>query len=129
MWIVIALAVLGLVIGLSIYFIKKEPSNPTGTGTGRYATGQRNSDMKWQILWVQTADTSTFAGKYQVLYNPQVSTDATLAVFDTKDAALTFYNTKWNQAAPSNKSLGLLSTNLATADYTSLAWTDVIRPL
>lgn len=126
MKIVLGLVVAAVVAGVITVIVLAVKSgsasnNPSGLSSdGQYAVGQRQSDDKWQVIYVQNT-TTPFEGLYQILYNPQTSSDASMTNFATADAANDYKTSNWSQlATPTNKALTPLSARIASMDYKNI---------
>ena len=118
-----AFLILAIFILFAVNYISGSASNnPSGlTSDGQYTVGQRKSDNKWQIIYVQNTS-PPYLALYQTLYNPQISSDASMTVFATAEAANNYKVSLWSKSLKnSKKALSPLSSNIASANYQNLA--------
>lgn len=92
------------------------PNAPTGQIVFR---AQRKDNNKYQVV-LSTKPTSSTYGNYYIMYNPTISSDPNLTVFDTRVAAYQYYWDTAYVASPLNKAYTPLSTTTLDVDYKNI---------
>ena len=101
------------------------PYAPGGPPNQTPVVAQRLDNNKYQVLLSSATKavnggTVTWDHQYFIIYNPTTSSDPSMTVFDSSDAAKAYYRSEYI-ASPPNKQYSTISRSALNADYTNIA--------